>query len=75
MLADRLAEGLADLGVADRVVERGLGEADAARRDVDPAELEPGHHLLEAVAFLAADQAVGRHAVVLENSSAVSMPW
>ena len=67
MLRDRFAEGPAHLRVAERVLERGIGEADAAGRDVDPAELEPGHDLDKAVALRAADQATLRHAVVLEE--------
>ena len=56
MLGDRLAEGLAQLRVAHRFVERRLGDAAAARRDVDAAELEPAERRLQAAALRAADQ-------------------
>ncbi len=64
-LGDRLAEGLALLGVGDRLVERALGEADAHRRDADPAAVEDVEEVLEAVAA-AAEQVALRHAAVLE---------
>ena len=50
VLGDRLAERLALLAVAQRQLERALGDADAAGGDVDPAELERVHHLPEALA-------------------------
>src|SRR5712692_429099 len=53
VLADRLAEGLALLRVLDRLGERRLRDADAARGDVDPSELEAADRLLEAAALLA----------------------
>src|SRR5262245_13165968 len=58
VLADRLAERLAELRIAHRLVERALRDADAACGDVDPAELEPAHREIEALPLLA-DQ-VGR---------------
>ncbi len=67
MLADRLAEGGALLRVANRVLERRLPDADRARRDVDPADFERAHHLLEALALPAADQIAGRHLELLEQ--------
>ena len=67
MLADRLAEGLAHLGIAHRIVEPGLCEAEAARGDVDPPELEPGHDLGKSMALGAADQAIGRYPKFLEE--------
>ncbi len=45
VLADRLAEGLAHLRVLGRELQRALGDADAARGDVDAAELEPARDL------------------------------
>ena len=39
-----------------RRLERGLGHAHCARRDVDPPRLEPGHHVLEAAPLDAADE-------------------
>ena len=47
VLGDRLAEGLAQLRVAHRFIERRLGDAAAARRDVDAAELEPAERGLQ----------------------------
>src|SRR6185437_4483311 len=67
MIADRLAEGLATLGVARRERERALRDADPPRRDVDAAELEPARGLVEALAFPLADQIVRRDAIVLED--------
>ena len=67
MLADRLAEGLADLGVFARKLERAFGNADAARGDIDASEFEPARRLEEALAFDAADQMIGRNAIILEN--------
>src|SRR6185437_4978630 len=49
VLGDRLAERLALLGVFHGQLERALGEPHAARRDVDPAEVERVHHLHEAL--------------------------
>ena len=67
VLADRLAEGLALLGVAHGLVEAGLGHADAAGGDVDAAEFQPAQRVLQALALHAADELVGVHAVVLEG--------
>ena len=50
VLGDRLAERLSLLAVAQRQLERALGDADAAGGDVDAAELERVHHLPEALA-------------------------
>src|SRR5688500_7317441 len=50
----------------ERLLERGLGDADAARRDVDPAEREAADGLVEAAPFRA-DQIARRHAVVVEH--------
>ena len=70
MFADRFAEGLALLGVADGFLERGLGHADRARRDVDAAHFQPAHDVLEPAAFLPADQRVRRRGKVLEGEFA-----
>src|SRR3546814_14175900 len=67
MLGERLAEGLALLGVADRILHRRPGDADAARRDVDPPQLQPAERVAQAEALLAADQVGGRDAVVVED--------
>src|SRR6478672_4978354 len=66
VLADRLAEGLAQLRVADRFVERRLGDARAARGHVDAPELEPAHGAVEALP-LAADEIRGGHAEIFED--------
>ena len=58
-LRDRLAEGLALLGVGQRLVERALGQADAHRRDADPADVEDVEELLEAGAARAEQVLLG----------------
>src|SRR5262249_31994437 len=63
VLADRLAEGPADLGILGGKPQRPLGDADAARGDVDAPELEAAGGLEEAAALHAADQMIGRHTV------------
>jgi hypothetical protein len=40
VLDDRLPEGLALLGIADRAVEGGLGETRRDRRNAKPARIE-----------------------------------
>ena len=67
MLGNRLAEGLALLGVAHRLVEAGLGDADAARGHVDAAQLQAAESVLEALALDPADELVGIDPVVLEG--------
>src|SRR5579863_7274835 len=47
MLADRLAERPSLLAVTHCLVERGLGHADAARGDIDAAQLETTQRMLE----------------------------
>ena len=47
MLADRFAEGLADLGVFHRQPQRTFGDPDAARGDVDAAKFESARGLEE----------------------------
>src|SRR5436190_8746732 len=66
VLPDRLAESAALLRVAKRHLERALGDAGAARGDVDAAELEAAGSLHEALALDAAEQVLLRHAVVVE---------
>src|SRR5215210_1080848 len=66
VLRDRLAEGLALLGVAQRQLERALRDAHSAGGHVHPPDLERIHHLREALAearLLAAEDAL-RGAVV-----------
>ena len=69
VLADRLAERLALARVGERVVERRLRDADPARRDVDAADLDPAHEVLEALAdaVLAAEDARRRRAEPVED--------
>src|SRR6516225_3371208 len=52
---DRLPEGLPLLRVPQRVLQRGPGHPDRPRRDLDPAEFEPVHHLGEPGARLPAE--------------------
>ena len=60
------------LRVAERVVERRLRDADAARGDVDAADLDPAHEVLEALAdpVLAAEDARGGRAEAVEHELA-----
>ena len=67
MFTNRFAKSPALLGVADRFFERGAGDAEAARRDVQALALKPGHYLLEACAFAPADQVLCRHAEVFKQ--------
>ena len=60
MLADGLAEGLANLRVRDALLEAGAGDAAPARRDVDPAESETAEDLLQALALRVPDQILFR---------------
>ncbi len=66
MLRDRFAEGVALLRVLDGLFERGARDAQAARGDVEPLGFEPGHHLLESLAFVAANQVGGGNREILE---------
>src|SRR5215208_4362004 len=66
VLADRLAEGLSDLGVFRCETEGAFRNADAARCDVDASELETAGRLIEALALLA-DQVVPGEPVILEH--------
>ena len=69
MLDDRPAELLALLGVADRVVQRRPGHADALRGDADPPALQRRERDLETLA-LGADALVVRHLHVVERQRA-----
>src|SRR5688572_19299507 len=66
VLADRFAEGVALTRILKRLVERGLGHADAARRDVDASQLQAADGLMEAAPF-GADKIGRRHAIVVEQ--------
>ena len=75
VLGDLLAEGLALLGVGDAELEGPVGDAAAAGRDVDAADLDAVHHLVEALAGLAAEDLVGaRSRWPSKISSVVSTP-
>src|SRR5262249_34826601 len=67
VLADRLAKSLAHLRIFAGELQRTLRNADAARGDVDAAQLQPARDLEEAPALDAADQILGRQAIVLEH--------
>ena len=73
--ADRLAHRLAHGAVAQRRLERGVRDADAAGGDVDAPELEPALSLREAPPLDAAEQPVGvDRARPSKTSSTVSTP-
>ena len=65
-IGDRLAELLAFLGIADRLIEAALRAAQRAGADVEPPAVEPGHGETEAVA-LRADAVGDRHSHILED--------
>src|SRR6187551_766557 len=68
VLGDRLAEGLALLAVAEGQLQRPLGDADTARGDVYPADLERVHHLHETLSdasLLTTQYPLGRAAVAV----------
>ena len=67
MFADRLAHGLALLGIFGGEPQRAFGEAHPACGDIDPAELQASRRLEEALALDAADQLVGGHAIIVEH--------
>ena len=67
VLADRLAERLACLRILRRERERAFRNSNAARGDVDPAELQPPGDLVKTLTFDFPDQMVGGHAVVRED--------
>ena len=61
-----VAEGLALAGELERVGRRAFGEADAARADRRAARVQREHGVVEALAFVAAEEVLARHAHVLE---------
>ena len=63
---DRLAELLALQRIAQPQIQRVLRHADGARRRLDARGFEGLHQLLEALAFLAAQQIGGRHFEAVE---------
>ena len=70
VLADRLAEGLADLRVGDALLQGGAGDAASARRDVDPAELQATQDLLQPAALLGPHEVLPRDLAVVEDELA-----
>ena len=70
MLADGLAECLADLRVRDALLEAGTGNAAPARRDVDSAESETSEDLLQAPALHVSDEILFRDLAVVEDQLA-----
>jgi hypothetical protein len=68
VLGDRLAEGLALLGVVYGELERAQRDTAAAGGHVHPADLDPVRHLVEAAARRAAQH------LPLKASSVVSTP-
>ena len=75
---DRLAEGLALLGVLDAQLERALRDADATSGDVHAADFERVHHLDEALVeagLFAAEDVLGRALVaVVDELGATRRP-
>src|SRR5581483_11710266 len=69
VVGDRLAEGLPLARVADRVLERRVGDAQTARRDIYATQLDAGHELPEPLPNLAgaAEDARGRRAEPLKD--------
>src|SRR5205085_14590 len=70
VFGDRLAERFSLLGVAQRQLQRALGDTYAARGHVDAAHLQGVHHLGEALVqagLLAAEDVLGRAAVAVEH--------
>src|SRR5664280_1126933 len=67
VLGDLLAEGLALLGVLDAELEGPQPHPARTRGDVDAADLDAVHHLVEALAGDAAEDLAGRRPVVLQN--------
>src|SRR5215217_413645 len=75
MLGDGLSEGLALLGVGDRVLEGGASDAQSAGSDVDAPQLQALHDVPETLSFLTAEQIIRRNPEVLEHElSAVDAP-
>ena len=67
VLGDRLAEGLALLGVGDGELEPTPRQPARAGGDVDPADLDAVHHLEEPLAGLPAEHLLGGDLVALED--------
>jgi hypothetical protein len=67
MLANWLAHGPAHLRVLQRGVEGCGRDTDAAGGDVDAAQFQDAHSLLEAEPGLGPDDPVGRHDHVVEG--------
>ena len=67
VLGDRLAEGVPLLRVGDAQLEGAQGDPAAAGGDVDPADLDAVHHLVEALAGAPAEHPAGRDADVLQD--------
>ena len=69
VVADGLAEHLAVAGVREGRLVRGLHDADGAGRGLEPAVLEPGHLVVEALALatVETDQVGGWHEPVLQR--------
>ena len=66
-VGDRLAEGLALVGVAQRRIERAPGVTGRRRADRDAPVVEALHRKDEALAGLAAEQCITRHAHIVEH--------
>ena len=71
---DRLAEGVPLLRVGDAELEGAQGDPAAAGGDVDPADLDAVHHLVEALAGGPPSTRSAGIADVLRTSSVVSTP-
>src|SRR6185503_5342670 len=74
VMADLLAERLALVGVADRRVHTGLGEADRSRGDGVPALVDRAHRDEEAVALLADPMLLRDHHVVEVDQAGIAGP-
>src|SRR5262249_22341390 len=70
MLADRLAEGPADLRILGGQSQGSLGNAGTAGGNIDATEFKPTGRLDEALSFAATDQMLLGDAIVLENQLA-----
>ena len=67
MLGNRLAHRFAHLGIFRGEPQRAFGNAHAARGDVDPAQFKPAGRLEKALPLHAADQVLGRQAIVFQH--------
>src|SRR5947208_15697929 len=70
VLPDLLTERLSLLRITHGVVDSCLRDTDRSRRDLDATELQPAHHLREALTFLAAEQRLRRREVTVEGQLA-----